>query len=46
MQHEPGRGREDGNGNTGRSGTMRVHVTECDVTVLLMPMEQLHAMRG
>ncbi|MBH1497422.1 MULTISPECIES: hypothetical protein [Stenotrophomonas] len=46
MQHEPGRSREGGKGNIGRSGTMRVHVTECDVTVLLMPMEQRHAMHG
>ena len=46
MQHRPGRGREGGEENTGRSGTMRVHVTARDVTVLLMPMEQRHAMHG
>lgn len=46
MQHRPGRGREGGEENTGRSGTMRVHVTERDVTVLLMPMEQRYAMHG
>jgi len=46
MQHEPGRDREDGNGNTGRSGTMRVHVTECNVTVLLIQKQRIHAVRG
>lgn len=35
MQREPGRGRRGGKGSTGRSDTMRVHVTERDVMVLL-----------
>ncbi|GEM_PF-4694190 len=44
MQREPGRGHEDGDGYIGRNDTMRVHVTERDVTVPLKPVRQIHAM--
>ena len=46
MQHGPGRGRDSGETNTGRGDTVRVHVTECDVTVLLIQKQRIHAVRG
>lgn len=46
MQHEPGRGRKGGEENTGRSDTVRVHVTERDVMVLLIQKQRIHAMQG
>lgn len=46
MQHGPGRGRRGGEESIGRSDTMRVHVTERDVMVLLTQKQRFHAVRG